>query len=157
MRLISLGAAAGNISATIEVRNKSQHDCDLYGYAGLQLLDAHGRPLPTHVIWSRTSFFLSSPAVEAVVGLPAGTAPLGRAAYDPMHPTPQVPGHAYIPLSFNDVVDPCSSAAQLRVTPPDAYLPLVVSAVLRSGFPTVMDVCSGGTVVVNPTRVAARP
>ena len=157
MRLISLRAAAGNISATIEVRNKSQRDCDLYGYAGLQLLDAQGRPLPTHVIWSTRSFFLQSPAVKAVVGLPAGTAPLGQAAFDPMHPTPQVPGHAYIPLSFNDVVDPCSNAAQLRVTPPDAYRPLVISAVLRSGFPTLMDVCSGGTVWVNPTRVAGRP
>lgn len=155
MRLISLGAAAGNISATIEVRNTSQHDCDLYGYAGLQLLDAHGRPLPTHVIWSRTSFFLSSPAVEAVVGLPAGTAPISRVPFDPMHPAPQVPGHAYIPLSFNDVVDPCSNAAQLRVTAPDAYLPLVIGAVLPNGFG--MDVCSGGTVYVNPTRVAARP
>ncbi len=157
MRVISLGAAAGNISAVIEVRNKSQHDCDLYGYAGLRLLDADGRPLPTHVIWSTSSFFLWSPPVKAVVGLPAGTAPLGRSAFDPMHPTPQVPGHAYIPISFNDVVDPCSNAAQLQVTPPDAYRSLVISAVLPSGFPTLMDVCSGGTVFVNPTRVATRP
>jgi hypothetical protein len=155
MRLVTLGAAAGNISGTIEVRNKSQHDCDLYGYAGLQLLDAHGRPLPTHVIWSTTSFFLQSPAVRAVVGLPAGTAPISRKAFDPMHPVPEVPGHAYIPLSFNDVVDPCSIAAQLRVTPPDAYVPVVISAALPDGF--AMDVCSGGTVYVNPTRVAVRP
>ena len=155
MRLISLGAAAGNISATIEVRNKSQRDCDLYGYAGLQLLDAHGRLLTTRVIWSRTSFFLSSPAAETVVGLPPGTAPISRLPFDPMHPAPQVPGHAYIPLSFNDVVAPCSNAVQLRVTPPDAYQPVVISAVLPGGFG--MDVCSGGTVWVNPTRVAATP
>src|ERR1700726_2840626 len=34
MRLINRGAAAGNVAATIEVRNKSHHNCDLYGYAG---------------------------------------------------------------------------------------------------------------------------
>src|SRR2546423_14306357 len=34
------GAAAGSVRATIELRNKSNHDCDLYGYAGLQLLNS---------------------------------------------------------------------------------------------------------------------
>jgi hypothetical protein len=154
MRLVSLEAAAGNISATIEVRNNSPRDCDLYGYAGLQLLDGHGRRLPTHVIWSTTSFFLESPAQKAIVGLPAHTAPISHAAFDPMHPVPEVPGHAYIPVSFNDVVEPCSKAARLGVTPPDAYAPVVISAVLPNGFG--MDVCSGGTLYVNPTRVASR-
>jgi hypothetical protein len=156
MRLVSLGAAAGNISATIEVRNKSQHDCDLYGYAGLGLLDAHGRPLPTRVIWSTRSFFLQSPAVEAVVGLPAGSPAISRKAFDPMHPVPEVPGHAYIPLSFNDVVNPCSNAAQLRVTPPDAFKSLVIGAVPDGGPTSLIFVCSGGTIYVNQTRVAVR-
>jgi hypothetical protein len=156
MQLVNLGAAAGNISATIEVRNKSQHACDLYGYAGLQLLDAHGRPLATHVIWSTTSFFLASPAVAKVVGLPAGTAPISRIPFDPMHPVPEVPGHAYIPVSFNDVVEPCSNAAQLKITPPDAFKPLVISAVPALPQASLMDVCSGGTLYVNPTRVASR-
>ncbi len=156
MRVISEGAAAGNISATVEVRNKSQHDCDLYGYAGLQLLDARGRPLPTHVIWSTTSFFLESPAVEAVVGLPAGTAPISTAIFDPQNPAPPVPGHAYIPLSWEDVVGACSKAAKLKVTPPDASRSLVISAAPSGGLPPLMWVCSGGTVYVNPTRVAVR-
>ncbi|MEA2643603.1 MAG: hypothetical protein QOG08_629 [Chloroflexota bacterium] len=156
MRLASVGAAAGNISATIEVRNKSQHDCDLYGYAGLQLLDAHGRPLPTHAIWSTTSFFLQSPAAAQIVGLPAGTAPISRTLFDPMHPVPEVPGHAYIPISFNDVVEPCSNAALLKVTPPDAFSSLVISAVPPPPQASLTDVCSGGTLYVNPTRVAAR-
>ena len=155
MRLIDRGAAAGSVAATIEVRNKSPHNCDLYGYAGLQLLDAHGRPLPTHAIWSTTSFFLSSPAIEAVVGLPAGTALIGTAALDPQHQPAPVPGHAYIPLSWSDVTDPCSKATQLRVTPPDAFTSLVIS-VVAPGSSAPIYVCSGGTINVNPTRVATR-
>lgn len=155
MRLISEQAAAGNISGTIEVRNKSQHGCDLYGYAGLQMLDAHGRRVQTHVIWSTTSFFLQSPAVEAVVGLPAGTALISEARHDPQHPTPEVPGHAYIPLSWNDVVEPCSNAAQLQVTPPDASRSLVISGVPPAGL-VLTEICSGGTIYINPTRVAVR-
>jgi hypothetical protein len=154
MRLVSLGAAAGNIAATIEVRNKSQHACDLYGYAGLLLLDARGRPLPTHAIWSTTSFFLASPAVAQIVGLPAGTVPISKIPFDPMHPVPEVPGHAYIPISWEDVVTPCSTAAQLKVTPPDAYTSMIISASYRLG--PVMDVCPNGTIWINPTRVAMR-
>lgn len=155
MRLIDRGAAAGNVAATIEVRNKSRYDCDLYGYAGLQLLDAHGRPLPTDAIWSTTSFFLESSAVEAVVGLPAGTAPIGTAALDPQHQPAPVAGHAYIPLSWGDGAGPCSKATQLRVTPPDAYTSLVIS-VVAPGSPAPIFVCAGGTIIVNPTRVASR-
>jgi Protein of unknown function (DUF4232) len=154
MRLITQGAAAGNIAATIEVRNKSHHNCDLYGYAGLRLLDARGRSLPTNVIWSTTSFFQASPAVEAVVGLPAGTAPISRAVFDPQHPAPQIAGHAYIPLSWEDVVGPCSKAAQLKVTPPDAFTSLTISA--AGGLGALMYVCPDGLIYVNPIRVAVR-
>ncbi|HEX3509056.1 MAG TPA: DUF4232 domain-containing protein [Candidatus Dormibacteraeota bacterium] len=154
MRLVSLGAAAGNIAATIEVRNKSQHGCDLYGYAGLQLLDAHGRALPTHAIRSTTSFFLSEPAVAQIVGLPAGTVPIRKIPFDPMHPVPEVPGHAYVPLSWEDVLTPCSTAVQLKVTPPDAYTSLTISA--ADLFSPAMNVCPDGTIWVNPTRAAVR-
>jgi len=68
----------------------------------------------------------------------------------------EVPGHAYIPLSWNDVVDPCSNAAQLKLTPPDAFTALVISAALPPPQAPLADICSGGTVYVNPTRAAAR-
>jgi hypothetical protein len=155
--MISEGAAAGNISATIEIRNKSQHNCDLYGYAGLELLDDDKESLPTHAVWSTTSFFLQSPAVEAVVGLPAGTPPISGANYDPQHPTPEVPGHAYIPLSWNDVVEPCSKATQIQVIPPDASSSLVFNAAPSGSSTTLVYVCSDGTVYVNPTRAAQKP
>ena len=147
MAVIEEGAAAGNVSATIEVRNKSNRDCDLYGYAGLQLLDAAGHALPTHVVWTTNSFFLNTPATESMVGLPAGTPPI-----TPDHP---IAGHAYIPLSWDDVQMPCSEVAQLQVTPPDASTSLVIVAAPPTGQPAAMDVCSGGTIDVNPTRAAS--
>jgi hypothetical protein len=146
MQLIKEGAAAGNIGGLIEVRNKSSRDCDLYGFAGLELLDSQGNPLPTKVVWSTTSFFLAAPAVEEVVGLPAATVPI--TADRP------VPGHAYIPVSWDDVLEPCSDAARLKVTPPDSTTSLVITAMPPAGTPSLMLVCSGGTLVVNPTRAA---
>jgi hypothetical protein len=144
MRLIFIGAAAGNVGGLIEVRNKSSRNCDLYGYAGLQLLDARGRPLPTGVIWSDSSYIFGANLVTAVIGLPAGTIQI----------TPQrpVPGHAYIPISWGDVQAPCSSAAKLRVTPPDAFTSLVISAIPPGSGSGLTIFCSG--VIVNPTRAA---
>lgn len=145
MQLGRVGVGLGNVGGLIEVRNKSSHDCDLYGYAGLLLLDVSGHPLSTKVIWTTSSYIFGVALVEAVVGLPAGTPPI-----TPEHP---VPGHAYIPVSWNDVQEPCSSAAQLRVTPPDASSSLVISAV-PPATPGSIYVCSGGTLLVNPTRAA---
>jgi len=56
MQLIHVGVGLGNVGGLIEARNKSSRDCDLYGYAGVQLLDSIGRPLPTKVIWSTSSY-----------------------------------------------------------------------------------------------------
>jgi len=138
MQLTVDGVAAGSVRATIEVRNKSNRDCDLYGYAGLQLLSSFRAPLPTKVTWSTSAFFLSSPAVAEVVGLPSRTPPLTSDR--------PVAGHAYIPLGFSEVQGQCSEAAWLKVTPPDASTSLVI--------PGSLVVCSGGALVVNPVRAA---
>jgi uncharacterized protein DUF4232 len=47
MQLIKVGVATGNVGGVVEVRNKSAKDCDLYGYAGVEWLDAAGGSLPT--------------------------------------------------------------------------------------------------------------
>jgi hypothetical protein len=146
MQLIHVGVGLGNVGGLIEARNKSSRDCDLYGYAGVQLLDSIGRPLPTKVIWSTSSYIFGVDQVEVVVGLPAGTVPI--------NPDRPVPGHAYLPISWNEVQEPCSEAAKLKVTPPDAYNSLVISASPAGGAPGVMYFCSGGTVIINPTRAA---
>jgi hypothetical protein len=146
MRLVFVGAGLGNVGGLIEVRNKSSRNCDLYGYAGLQLLDAHGRPVATSATWSTSSYIFGSNQPEKVIGLPAGTAQITGDR--------PVPGHAYIPISWGDVQEPCTTAAQFRVTPPDAFSPLVISATPVVGVASLMRFCSRGLVIVNPTRAA---
>ncbi len=44
-------AGAGNISYNLRLTNTSTHQCTIYGFAGMLLLDANHKPLPTHVDW----------------------------------------------------------------------------------------------------------
>ena len=146
MRLITMAAAAGNIGGVVEVRNKSTRNCDLYGYAGLALLDSSGKPIPSaRVTWSTNTFFYPDPINPTIVGLPAGTPPLT--------PSKPIPGHAYIDLSWNDVLDPCVSPSELQLTPPDATTSIFISSI-PSGYSNPIYVCSGGSIIVNPVRPA---
>jgi Protein of unknown function (DUF4232) len=47
------GAAGGRFSA-VTLTNRSRHSCTVYGYGGLQLLDANHRPVPTRQLRDRT-------------------------------------------------------------------------------------------------------
>src|SRR5215467_2446761 len=116
-QLIRVGAAAGNIEGIVELRNRSGAECDLIGYAGIQLLDAEGRPLPTKVQWTTRSFFPPDTPVSAVA-LPSGTGPIT--------PGQPVPGHAHIAISWDDVQPPCEMAAQLKLTPPDSHQSITI-------------------------------
>jgi len=146
MRFVFLGVGLGNIGGFIEVRNTTSRDCDLYGYAGVQLLDTLRRPVQTDAVWSNSSYIFGANQVEEVIGLPAGTVPI--TAVGP------VPGHAYIPISWNDVEEPCSEATYLKVTPPGPSTSLVVS-LPSGGVPAgLMSFCSSGQVIVNPVRAA---
>lgn len=144
MQLIFVGVALGNVGGIIEVRNKSSRDCDLYGYAGLQLLDAAGRAVPIEVIWADNSYIFGANLAKNVIALPAGTVPI--TADRP------IPGHAYIPISWSDVELPCSTPAAFKVTPPDASTSLIISSIPPGGGPAFPSVCSA--VTVNPTRAA---
>lgn len=44
----SMDAAAGNRSAILVVKNKSQQTCTLWGFGGLELLDTTKQPIPTN-------------------------------------------------------------------------------------------------------------
>lgn len=144
-QLIRVGAAAGNIEGIVELRNRSGAECDLYGYAGVQLLDSEGRPLPTKVRWTTRSFFPPDTPVSAVA-LPSDTAPIT--------PSRPVPGHAYIAISWNDVQPPCEMAGQLKVTPPDSYESITIAVTLPGAGPSQLTVCSGGSLVVKPVQPA---
>lgn len=144
MRLVFLGVGLGNVGGLIEVRNTSNVSCTLHGYAGLQLLDKRGNPEASRVIWADSSYLFGANLAEDVVALPAGT--------EPITPDRPVPGHAYIPISWNEVAEPCSSPAQFKVTPPETQSSVVISAVPPGGGPGLLRIC--GTVIVNPTRAA---
>jgi hypothetical protein len=146
MQLIVKGVGLGNVSAVIEVRNKSKRDCDMYGYAGFQLLGSFRQPMPTKVIRSTLSYFSPKPAVAEVVALPSGRPPLTSKR--------EVPGHAYIPIAFNHVQDPCVNAAFLQVMPPDDTRSLVISVVAPGERSASLYVCSAGSLIVSPTRAA---
>lgn len=148
MELISVNGALSNVIGIVEVRNKSSRDCDLYGYANLQLLDAHGRAIKTQVSWSTNTYF-GRAARPAIVGLPAGTA-----AITPDHP---VAGHAYIPIIWGDSAAQCVKSAQFKVTPPGAATSLVIAAFPPGGGSGEVLICSGGSVTINPTRAAMAP
>jgi len=141
--LVRVGVGLGNVGGVIEVRNRSSHDCDLYGYAAIQLLDARQHPVATKLVQGTSSYVFGVDLVEEVVGLPAGTV-----AINPDRP---IPGHAYIPVSWNEVQEPCIGAALFNVTPPSARDSLVIPTGSGDG---VMTFCSGGQVIVNPTRAA---
>jgi hypothetical protein len=144
MQLVRVGVALGNVGGLIELRNASSHGCDLYGYAAVQLLNSHGHALPTKLLQSTSSYLFGANNVEEVVALPAGTV-----AINPDRP---IPGHAYIPISWNDAQEPCTLAAQLKVTPPGGLKTHVITAI--GYIPGLVSFCSGGTVIVNPIRAA---
>ena len=54
-RLGRIDAGAGQRYETLTLTNVSHHTCHTYGYVGMQLLDAHGRALPTDVVRDHSS------------------------------------------------------------------------------------------------------
>ncbi len=121
--------AAGTITLVITMTNTSTTTCSLYGYPGMQLLDAKGTDLPTKVIRGGVETTPSSPAKK-----PASTvtlAPGKVAAYS---------------LTYSDVPTgnetSCPESAKAEVTAPNdtatATMTLAISA------------CAGGTLHVSP-------
>ena len=117
--------AAGTIEVTIALRNTGTATCTLGGYPGLQLLDAAGVQLPTHVV--RAGSYPFTDFAPSTVTLAAG-------------------GTAYVNLGYSDVPSgsetSCPKAASLWVTPPGAYDHLTTTLALAP--------CAGGTVTVSP-------
>lgn len=104
--------------------------------------------MSARVSWSTETYFGTAPAA-AIVGLPAGTA-----AITPDHP---VAGHAYIPIIWGDSAAQCVKPAQFKVTPPGAATSLVIAAFPPGGGSGEVWICSGGSVIINPTRAAMAP
>jgi hypothetical protein len=87
-------SGTGHTGLNLALVNRSTHPCRIYGYGGVQLLDAAGAALPTQQVRGR-------PAPQPITLRPGG--------------------HAYSVLTWvhSPEAPPCSSSAFLLVTPPD--------------------------------------
>jgi len=110
----------GNLALMYRLHNRSAHSCTLYGYPGIQLLDAHRRPLPTRLTWSRGAYLFYSPPARLVRLTPGGD--------------------AFFALGWNHAAGApanhlCPNAPYMLVTPPNER----TSLLLRDG----PDSCDG--------------
>ncbi|HEY4025173.1 MAG TPA: DUF4232 domain-containing protein [Candidatus Dormibacteraeota bacterium] len=121
------GVAAGNVYQPVSLTNTSGASCWLYGFPGLLMLDAGGRPMPTRVVRVDGPTFPGiSPVPQRVVLAPGATAPFY--------------------LHFGDVPtgseSTCPQSETLLVTPPDDTRQLRVAERIAP--------CQGGTIDVSP-------
>ena len=101
-------AGAGQRYADLVLRNRSQQPCTVYGYGGMQLLDADGKPIPTNL--ER----VPNPGPALVRLAPGGT------AVSSLRWTVVASGN-------EPTKGPCQATpAGVHVTPPDETDPLTV-------------------------------
>jgi len=142
---VGVGAAAGNVEGTFELRNKSAAPCWVYGFVGFQTLDGNGRPIPRTLVWTTDSFFGRSDPASRIL-LAADTARFGS--------EPRT-GHAFFNVAGNDVL--CDSnqtpVVSLEIWPPDERQALMVVAKSLDGVGFVF--CGG--IELNPLQVRPQP
>jgi hypothetical protein len=123
LTVASTGAAAGSSRVTYVFRNISAGACSLYGYPGMQMLDAAGHPLPTTVIRG------SSVTVPALPKRLVVLQPKGAASF--------YAGYSNVPTGSEQ----CPSSARVEVTPPNDYSHLTISEKIAP---------CGGRITVSP-------
>lgn len=137
VRLGQAGVALGHVGQAVSFRNTSATSCTLYGYPGLQMLDAAGHPIRTQVLRG---------AAYTVPTMPERTVTLRPEAW------------ASFDVGYDDATgyanDKCPTSARVEITPPNAYRPITVAwriqpygggsiRHLRCGQITVSPVYSG--------------
>ncbi len=108
-RLRALDSAAGQRYVAVVLTNRSTRTCVVYGYGGVQLLDAARRPLPTNQVRDR----LVPPRLVRLGP--------GASAYSRLH-------WGVVPTGTESQTGPCEpTPAHLLVTPPDETQPITVA------------------------------
>jgi Protein of unknown function (DUF4232) len=108
------GGAAGSVGYTNDFENVSTATCTLYGYPGLQMLNASGQPIPTDVIRATS---VTVPYVpERLVTL----APGARADFDMGFAASTGYGSAQ-----------CPTSARVEFTAPNDFQSLTVTLAIR--------------------------
>ncbi|HXM58949.1 MAG TPA: DUF4232 domain-containing protein [Candidatus Dormibacteraeota bacterium] len=122
--------AAGHIFLTFRMTDAGQATCWMYGFVGMQMLDASGRSLPTRVLRNGGAF-------AGQAGPTRFDVPPGRSAtFDVAYGDVQV---------GNETT--CPEAARLIVTPPDEFDHVTIPV---SGFR--LAPCNSGELDVTPVR-----
>jgi hypothetical protein len=137
------GAAAGNFAVSLAIWNRASRPCELRGWATLQFLNPGDGLVSTHWVESTATFFGSArPDAVSLVpcgdsnGCPSGVAPA-----------------AFINFSGDDVIQPCVTAAKVRVLMPGTATP-VIANLSGQGFADGQTVCSDGQIFVLPVQSA---
>jgi len=109
VRLGWASGALGHIGELVSFENVSTTTCTLYGYPGLQMLAAGGKPIRTQVL--RGVAYTVPFVAERLVTLPHGH----EASFD---------------LGYDDATgygnERCPTSVRVEVTPPNAYEPITV-------------------------------
>jgi len=122
--------AAGTGKVTFSLTATSG-PCTMRGYPGLLLLDANGRPLPTHVVRGGGLAFENVPVTTVTLAT-------GKVAY--------------FNVGYNDVGPTlCVTATKVEVTPPNGTDHATVDV-----SPPV-DACNGGTLNTSPVFASTDP
>jgi Domain of unknown function (DUF4232) len=125
--------AAGHIFLTFRMTNTGTTTCWLYGFVGMQMLDAAGQAMPTRVLRNGGAF--AGQPGPTRFDLPAGRAATFDVAYSD------------VPVGSETT---CPPAARLIVTPPDEFDHVTIAV---SGFR--LAPCNSGELDVTPMRPPA--
>ena len=109
VRWTPAGVALGHAAVQFTFRNTSGASCTLFGFPGLQLLDARGASLPTYVNWGHD--YIVQPETPTLVTLP----PDGEASF--------LLGYTDDPGRFGLT---CPISTQVAITPPNETRSLVI-------------------------------
>ena len=124
--------AAGTIILSFGMANAAPTGCWLYGFVGMQMLDASGRNLPTRVM--RNGGLFSNQSGPTQFTLQQGQAATFLVAF------------GNVPVGSETT---CTQAAQLVVTPPDEFDHMTLTV---QGWP--LSPCNSGELDVTPVRPA---
>jgi hypothetical protein len=119
--------AAGTVELSFRLLNTSLQRCTIYGFVGMQMVDAAGRNIPTRVV--RNGGFLSTQPRPNFFTLAPGDAGTFQVQYSD------------VPVGSES----CVQVSRLVVTPPDETATLSVAA-------SFGPICRGGELDVTPVR-----
>jgi hypothetical protein len=133
-----MGVALGHVGRVVSFENISAATCTLHGYPGLQMLNAAGHPIRTHVL--RGIAYTVPYVPDLVVTL----APSAEASFD---------------VGYNDSTDyeleQCPVSARVEITPPTAVTPITVAWHIQPYGGTFAHLRCG-QITVSPVYAALR-